>query len=173
MNDLRYPIGLYEHEGPVTDSDFERWLTDVEELPAAVRGAVSGLDPAQLDTRYRPEGWTIRQVVHHVPDSHLNGLVRFKWGLTEDVPTIKVYEEQKWAELPDALGEIEPALALLDSVNAKLGGLLRALTPEQWARTVMHPDWGEARLDWMLGLYAWHGRHHLAHITRAIEREGW
>ena len=175
MSDLRYPIGRFEHEGPVTDADLEEWLGQIEELPAQMRGAVAGLDDEQLDTRYRPGGWTLRQVVHHVPDSHVNAYVRFKWTLTEDEPVIKAYHEDRWAELADTqVVPVETSLDFLTSLHAKWVALMRSLTREELGRRFRHPETGKlVELAWMVGLYAWHGRHHLAHIQTTVSREGW
>ncbi|HSM35127.1 MAG TPA: putative metal-dependent hydrolase [Longimicrobiales bacterium] len=174
-DDLRYPIGKYRHEGDVTDPDLIEWIEQMEELPAQMRGAVAALDDEQLDTRYRPGGWTIRQVVHHVPDSHLNGYVRFKWTLTEDEPLIKAYHEDRWAELPDTpVVPVEASLDLLTALQAKWIMLIRSLSREQLGRRFKHPETGTMmELAWMVGLYAWHGRHHLAHIQSTVTREGW
>jgi uncharacterized damage-inducible protein DinB len=135
---------------------------------------VTGLTPAQLDTPYRDGGWTVRQVAHHVPDSHMNAYLRFKFGLTEDAPPIKTYEEKDWARTPEvAATPVDVSLALLDALHGRWVILLRAMTPEQFARTIKHPDMGPTTLDTMLALYAWHGRHHTAHITSLRERMGW
>jgi hypothetical protein len=174
MDDLRYPLGRFEHDGPVSDADLSGWIDDIEALPAKLRAAVAGLDDAQLDTLYRPGGWTVRQVVHHVGDSHLNALARFKLALTEDTPTIKPYDEAQWAELADHAIPVEHGLALVDALHARWVPLLRSLDREALARTYVHPE--KARtlaLDWTVGMYAWHGRHHVAHITALREREGW
>ncbi len=174
MTDLRYPIGRFEHQGEVTEKELGRWLDEIEALPAAVRQAVAGLSDEQLDTPYRPGGWTLRQVVHHIPDSHLNSYVRFKWALTEDEPAIKTYEEARWAELADyRTVPIETSLDFLDLLHQKWAALLRSLTPEQWSRRFVHPEWGKIDLATTLGVYAWHGRHHLAHITTIAERHDW
>ncbi len=142
--------------------------------PAALRAAVAGLADAQLDTQYRVGGWTVRQVVHHVPDSHMQAYIRFKLALTEDEPTIKPYHEDRWAELPDSAGAIEPSLSLLESVHARWTNLMRAMTEDQWSRTYFHPEQGRAlRLDAVLGMYAWHGRHHAAHVMSLRDREAW
>lgn len=172
--DLRYPIGRYAHAGPVTPADRRRWIDDIAALPDALRDAVTGLSAAQLDTRYRPEGWTIRQVVHHVADSHLNAFVRYKWTLTEDRPVIKAYDERAWAETPDvAAVPVATSLAFLVHLHTRWVGLLDGMDEAAWARTFVHPVSGETPLDRMLGLYAWHGRHHLAHITTTAKRERW
>lgn len=174
MTDLRYPTGRFEHSGPVTEEDLERWIEHIEALPAQLAAAVEGLTDAQLDTPYRPGGWTIRQVVHHVPDSHLNAYVRFKWTLTEDRPTIKAYDEKAWAELADTrLTPVATSLEFLRLLHAKWGVLLRSLRPEELERQFVHPEWGTVSLALTVGTYAWHGRHHVAHITTAVEREGW
>lgn len=174
MTDLRYPIGTFDHEGPVTDEDLGRWIAEIEALPEQLRRAVESLSEAQLETTYRPGGWTLRQVVHHLSDSHLNSYVRFKWALTEAEPTIKAYDEKAWAELADT-----PALPLATSLDflallhAKWVVLLRTLTREQLERRFVHPDSGPVDLAQNVGIYAWHGRHHLAHVTEAIARNGW
>lgn len=174
MQDLRYPIGEFEPPEEFTEKDLGRWLGEIEALPPALRAAVEGLSDEQLDTRYRPGGWTLRQVVHHVPDSHLNAYIRFKWTLTEDEPTIKTYDEALWAELADYRTlPIAISLDLLEVLHRKWTALLRALTPEQWARTLVHPDSGRLDLGTFAAHYAWHGRHHLAHITTTAERHGW
>ncbi len=174
--DLRYPIGRFQRPADVTADERAAFIETVAGTPAALREAVRGLDDAQLDTPYRPGGWTVRQVVHHVPDSHLNSYVRFKLALTEREPAIKPYDEKAWAELPDGRsGLVAESLALLDALHARWVYLLRAMTPADFARTVVHPEHPEMpmTLDVMLALYAWHGRHHVAHITALREREGW
>ncbi len=174
MNDLRYPIGKFVGQSTVSAAERVAFIAQIEELPSRLRGAVSGLSEQQLETPYRPEGWRVRQVVHHLGDSHLNGLIRFKLALTENEPTVKTYEEDRWAELPDSTSApIEWSLALLENLHRRWAVLLRGLGEEQWARVFRHPDHGRIGLDWTLGLYAWHGRHHLAHITSLCERMGW
>jgi uncharacterized damage-inducible protein DinB len=174
--DLRYPIGRFQRPVDVTAADRATSIEDIAAAPGWLRDAVRGLDDAQLDTPYRPDGWTVRQVVHHVPDSHVNSFVRFKLALTEDAPTIKPYDEKRWAALPDGRsGLVAESLALLDALHVRWVYLLRAMTPADFARTVVHPDRPGApmTLDVMLALYAWHGRHHVAHIVALREREGW
>lgn len=172
--DPRYPIGQFEHDGPVAAADIVRWIEEIEDLPSLVRQAVAGLRAEQLATRYRPGGWTLSQVVHHLLDSHLNSYIRFKWTLTEDEPAIKTYEEARWAELADyEIVSLESTLDFLELLHARWGALLRSLSPEQLARRFVHPEWGTVDLGWNIGNYAWHGRHHLAHITTTVEREGW
>jgi hypothetical protein len=174
MNDLRYPIGGFRHPGPVTMGDIELWTRQIEELPGEMRRAVEPLTDAQLARPYRPGGWTLGQVVHHVPDSHMNSYIRFKWALTEDAPLIKTYYEARWAELDDyRIVPIEKSLDLLDALHARWVALLRALSPGQLTREFRHPDSGLIELGWNVGNYAWHGRHHLAHITTTIERNEW
>jgi hypothetical protein len=136
-----------------------------------LRALVERLSDVQLDTRYRPGGWTVRQVVHHVPDSHMNGYVRMKWALTEDAPAIKVYDEARWAELPDArTAPIAMSLDLLDGLHRRWVALLRAMSDADFERTFVHPKWGAVPIDFALAIYAWHGKHHTAHITQALGR---
>ena len=174
MEDLRFPVGKFHYDGSPNDQQKQAFLNEVEQTPAKLRAAVKGLSDSQLDTPYRPEGRTVRQVVHHVPDSHLNAYIRFKLGLTEDDPTIKPYAEDRWAELSDTKATpIEVSLTLLDSLHDRWVRLLRALTPEQWKRTFRHPEMGPMTLEMTLALYAWHGRHHVAHITELRKRMSW
>jgi DinB superfamily len=173
--DLRYPIGPFRFDGNVTPARREQWLVEIANAPSELRKAVGGLTAAQLDTPYRNGGWTVRQVVHHLPDSHLNAYTRIKLALTEDDPTIKPYEEARWAELPDArTGSIEPSLALLDFLHQRWLLLLRQLTPNDFQRRFRHPEHGRIfGIDEALAMYAWHGRHHVAHITSLRQRMGW
>jgi len=174
MNDLRYPIGRFSYNGPLTEDRKQAFLDDIARAPANLRAAVKGLSDAQLDTPYRPGGWTVRQVVHHVPDSHLNSYMRFKLALTEDEPTIKPYAEDRWAELADTKATpVDVSLTLLESLHDRWVRLLRSLGPEDWKRTFRHPELGTMTLERTLALYAWHGRHHVTHITGLREREGW
>lgn len=174
MTDLRFPVGKFSYEASPSEGQKQQLIADIAQTPASLRKAVQGLSEAQLDTPYRPEGWTVRQVVHHVPDSHLNSYVRFKLALTEDEPTIKPYEEGRWAELPDSKATpIEVSLTLLDSLHDRWVRLLRALTPEQWKRSFRHPELGSMTLEKTLALYAWHGKHHVAHITELRKRMSW
>ena len=174
MSDLRFPIGKFHFDGPLTDDQRNNALDDVATTPANLRAAVKGLSEAQLDTPYRPEGWTVRQVVHHMPDSHMNSYVRFKLALTEDEPTIKTYAEDRWAELADTKATpIGVSLTLFDSLHDRWVRLMRSLTTEDWKRSFRHPDLGPMSLEKALALYAWHGRHHVTHITALREREGW
>jgi uncharacterized damage-inducible protein DinB len=174
MTDLRFPIGKVSYTGPLTDKEKKVALHNIAETPANLRKAIKGLSNEQLDTPYRPGGWTVRQVVHHVPDSHLNAYVRFKLALTEEDPTIKTYEEARWAELSDSESTpVEVSLTLLDSLHDRWVRLLRSLSEEDWKRTFRHPELGLVTLDKNLAIYSWHGRHHVAHITSLREREGW
>ncbi|MBA3438941.1 MAG: bacillithiol transferase BstA [Pyrinomonadaceae bacterium] len=172
--DLRYPIGQFKMEGNVTENKRQRFIDEIAETPVRLRAAVEGLSSEQIETPYRPEGWTVRQVVHHLPDSHMNAYMRFKLALTEDEPTIKPYMEDRWAELDDARSApLEVSLALLDALHRRWMLLLRSLTPGDFARAFRHPELGVVPLDKSLALYAWHGRHHTAHITSLRERMSW
>jgi len=174
MNDLRYPVGKFHFDGSMSQEQQQTSLHEIAQTPTKLRAAVQGLSDAQLDTPYRPDGWTVRQVVHHVPDSHLNSYVRFKLALTEDAPTIKPYAEDRWAELSDTQATpIEVSLTMLDSLHDRWVRLLRSLSPEQWKRTFRHPEMGPMSLEKTLALYAWHGRHHVAHITELRKRMSW
>jgi uncharacterized damage-inducible protein DinB len=173
--DLRYPVGKFNWDAPISDADFPLLIASIAETPGALRRAVAGLSPDQLATRYRPGGWTVKQVAHHVPDSHMNAYTRFKLALTEDEPTIKPYNEAAWAELPDSRKvPVDVSLDLLDALHLRWVALLRSMEPADFNRTLRHPEHGRVfTLKQMLGLYAWHGRHHVAHITSLREREGW
>lgn len=171
--DLRYPIGPFVPPASIAPTHVQGWIDDIAALPADLRRAVEPLTDGQLDTPYRPGGWTARQVVHHLPDSHMNSLFRFKWALTEDRPLIKAYDENGWAALPDCRGPIGYSLDLLATLHARWVDLLRNLSWTQLQREFVHPESGAATLAVTVGSYAWHGRHHLAHIERLIEREGW
>ena len=178
MADLRYPIGKFEWIPPENDDEMAKrrvhYIDVLSKLPANLSVAVKGLNPKQLDTPYRPEGWTVRQVVHHVPDSHLNAYIRFKWALTEFEPAIKTYKEDLWAKLPDSeQTPVETSLHLLQALHQRWVTLLRAMTAEDFARSLRHPEMGVLSLDRMLALYAWHSAHHTAHITGLRERLGW
>jgi len=175
MTDLRYPIGQADLSEPATPEKRATWIADIDGCPAALRAAIAGLAPAQLDTPYRPGGWTVRQVVHHVPDSHTNAYVRFKQALTQDAPTIMAYDEAKWAELADSRTvPIDVSLTFLESVHTRWLALLRAMPADAFARVYVHPEYQRRfTLDEALHLYAWHSRHHVAHITALRAREGW
>jgi uncharacterized damage-inducible protein DinB len=172
--DLRYPIGPFTRPPQLDDAGCEAAIAAIAATPRALRDAVAGLTPAQLETPYRPGGWTVRQLAHHVPDSHINAYVRFKLGLTEEAPTIKPYEEARWAELPDTADTpVETSLTLLEALHDRWVRLLRRMQPDDFARTINHPESGVMRLDQLLALYAWHGPHHVAHVTALRAREGW
>jgi hypothetical protein len=172
--DPRYPIGRFEMPKEVTKERRQQAIDEVASAPAKLRAAVKGLSAAQLDTPYREGGWTVRQVVHHVPDSHLNAYVRLKLALTEEKPTIKPYDEAAWADLADSKSvPIEISQVLLDSVHARWDALWRSMKSEHFARTLVHPDHGERTVDWLLFVYEWHGKHHAAHITELRKQKGW
>jgi hypothetical protein len=173
--DPRYPIGPFQYDGIATREARSRRIAEIADAPRLLRAAVKGLTPKQWDTPYRDGGWTVRQVVHHVPDSHLNAYVRFKLALTEDTPTIKPYDQDRWAQLPDTRTVApEVSLALLDAVHERWVALLKDMGPGDWDRAYYHPEYNRRiPLDEVLALYAWHGRHHVAHITGLRERKGW
>lgn len=172
--DLRYPVGKFKFPDTVSPEERIQFIREIEATPARLRAAIAGLSDSQLDTPYRPGGWTVRQVVHHVPDSHLNSYIRFRWALTEDEPNIKTYHEDRWAELPDArTAPVEVSLALLESLHKRWAALLWSLSDEDWKRSFRHPELGPVSLEKNAALYAWHGRHHAAHIIGLRERERW
>jgi hypothetical protein len=172
--DLRYPVGEFRFPESVSAQELAVFLDQIAETPARMRAAIDGLSDSQLDTPYRTGGWTVRQLAHHVPDSHINSYTRFRLALTENDPMIKPYEEARWAELSDARTmPVEPSLLLLESLHARWVPLLRSLSDMDWKRTFRHPDLGPVRLEQNAALYAWHGRHHVAHITSLRERMGW
>jgi len=174
MTDLRFPIGKFHFDGSLSEQQKQVFLDDVAATPRNLRASVKGLSDAQLDTPYRPGGWTVRQVVHHLPDSHANAYIRFKLALTEDNPTVKPYAEDRWAELADTKQTpIEVSLTLLDSLHDRWMRLLHSLTPEEWKRTFQHPEFGPMSLEKTLAMYAWHGKHHVAHITELRKRMSW
>lgn len=172
--DLRYPIGKSDMKTPLANGERAQRIDFIAALPAQLRKAVSGLTDAQLDTPYRPGGWTVRQVVHHVADSHMNAFIRFRLGLTEDNPTIKPYDEKAWCELPDTKHlPVEISLNLLDALHERMVHLLRSVPPSNFQRQIYHPENGPMTLDAVVSLYAWHGQHHTAHVTALRKREGW
>ncbi len=174
MTDPRYPIGKFTFSGSTSALERQKFLADIEEAPLALRTAIQGLTREQLETPYRDGGWTVRQVVHHVPESHMNAYIRFKLALTEDEPTIKPYLEDRWAQLEDVRSTpLEVSLSLLDSLHRRWLILLRSLGPEDWKRSFRHPELGVVSLEKNLALYAWHGRHHVAHVTQLRKRMGW
>ena len=172
--DARYPIGKYEMPRTVTPAMRQKAMDSIAVTPGNLKAAVVGLNEAQLDTPYRDGGWTVRQVVHHIPDSHMNAYVRLKLALTEDKPTIRPYEEQLWAELADTKSTpIEVSQVLLECLHARWDRLWRSLRTEDFARPLIHPAFGERTVDWLLFMYEWHGRHHTAHITELRKQKGW
>jgi uncharacterized damage-inducible protein DinB len=174
MMDLRYPVGTFSFEGTLSDEERQAMIDQIAETPQKMRAAVDGLNEEQLNTPYRPGGWTVRQVVHHVPDSHLNSYVRFKLALTMEHPTIIAYDENVWANLDDARNApIDMSLDLLESLHRRWVLFLRSLKGEDFQRTFNHPEIGTVSVDKNIALYAWHGRHHVAHITALRERNGW
>ena len=200
IKDERYPIGKFMPPGDITPGQREIWINEIAALPENFRAALDGLNDDQLDTPYREGGWTLRQVAHHLPDSHLNAFIRFKWALTEDLPTIKAYDESLWADLPDVENTpVETSLHLLEALHQRWVALLKNLSDADYKRAFIHPEFlpdpmqlsSKASTDWLsksesgdtppyifllekvLGLYAWHGKHHTAHITALRDRLGW
>lgn len=172
--DPRFPIGKFAYEGPPAEEQRKQLIAEIEKVPSAMRAATKGLSPQQIETPYRDGGWTVRQVVHHVPESHMNAYIRFKLALTEDEPTIKPYKEDLWSRLPDVESTpLETSLSMLDSLHSRWVLLLRSLEPEDWKRTFRHPEQGVVPLEKNLALYSWHGRHHVAHITELRKKMGW
>lgn len=171
--DLSYPIGPFKAPAMLEAPARQSAITAIATAAAAYRAAVEGLTEAQLDTPYRPGGWTVRQLTHHLPDSHLNAYVRFKLALTETHPTIKPYDQGAWAGLPDSKGPIGPSLDLLTALHQRWTTVLTGMRDVDFERTLNHPEAGTLRLDQMLAMYAWHGRHHTAHVTGLRTREGW
>lgn len=174
MNDPKYPIGRFERLETISASDLQSAINVIEQAAPQFRLAVAGLSDEQLNTPYRPGGWNSRQVIHHVAESHMNAYIRCKLALTENSPTIKPYDEAEWAKLPDATaGPIEPSLRLLEGLHERFVLVLRSIEGDQWQRTFTHPERGVVRLDSNTMLYAWHSKHHLAHITGLRERMAW
>lgn len=174
LEQLRYPVGHFVCPENISHDQIQSWILDLERLPAQLEKLVATLNDDQLDTPYRPEGWTIRQVLHHIPDSHHHSYIRFKWAMTEDNPLIKAYHEQAWAEQADYKGPIAPSLLHLKAVHAKLVYYLKGLSETDLERTFRHPE-SKATLTLKenIGVYAWHGKHHYAHIQTLINRKGW
>jgi len=174
MEDLRFPVGRFQRPASLTPVERRTAIDAIVAAPGHLRAAVHGLDDARLDTPYRLDGWTVRQVVHHVPDSHMNAFIRFKLALTEDRPTIKPYDEGAWANLRDVrTTPIDTSLSLLESLHDRWVHLLRAMSAADFSRELNHPENGIMNLDQVLALYEWHGRHHVAHITALRHRNGW
>jgi uncharacterized damage-inducible protein DinB len=174
MSDSQYPIGKFQAPANISDHERQAFIQQIAEAPAALWSAAEGLSEQQIDTPYREGGWTVRQVVHHLADSHMNAFVRFKLAMTEEQPTVKTYNQERWSQLADAKAvPIVVSLNLFDSVHKRFVTLLRSMSPADFARTMNHPEQGIVNLDRYLALYAWHGRHHVAHITSLRERKGW
>jgi hypothetical protein len=174
VNDLRYPVGKFQLPAAIADGNRQLFIEQIAEAPANLRAALDGLTEEQIDTPYRPGGWTVRQVVHHLPDSHINSYVRFRLALTEDDPPVKGYDEERWAKLADARnGPVEMSLTLLGALHVRWTALLRSLSKPDLERTFRHSELGPVPLNMALALYAWHGRHHVAHITALRQRMGW
>lgn len=174
LDRLRYPIGPFDDAGPFTQDSRRAAIEQIALLPSQVRAAVDGLNDAQLDTPYRPDGWTIRQVVHHLADSHMNGFIRVKLALTEDGLVIKPYDENAWSRLADARLPVGPSLTILDGLHVRWAHLYHSMDDAQYARSFIHPEHGRSMtLEWHVHNYAWHSAHHLAHITRLRARQGW
>lgn len=173
--ELRYPVGPFKPESvPLLESQREPMIQDIAELPSKLRAAVAGLNDEKLDVAYRDGGWTSRQIVHHLADSHINSYIRVRFALTETNPTIMPYPEAVWAELTDAKhAPVELSLRMLDGVHGRWAMLLKSLKPEDWKRTMVHPERGQLDLNTVLALYSWHCRHHVAHITELRKRKGW
>lgn len=174
MSDLRYPVGDYRKPAVITAADREKWISDVENLPSALQKAVDGLNDRQLDTPYRPGGWTVRQVVHHLADSHVNSYTRFKLALTEDNPLIRAYDEKGWAELPEArTGPLSITLPLIAALHHRWALVLRTMTDSDFKRPLQHPESGDWTVEELLSQYSWHCLHHVAHIAELRRRESW
>ena len=174
IEELRYPTGKYQPQ-PFSEKQKEKWLNDLKFLPQELELAIQNLDEAQLQTPYREDGWTVQQLVHHVADSHINAYMRFKLGLTENNPPIKPYEEKEWAKLDDVnTVPINVSITLLHALHRRWVATIKNLSDEQWERTVFHPERKKEMTLWyLLGMYAWHGKHHVKHITALRERNGW
>jgi len=171
--DLRYPIGKHTAPGVITPADIEGAIGTIASLPGSLRAATDGLTEAQIDTPYRPGGWTVRQLIHHIADSHGTALIRVHLALTEEWPTVKPYDEAAWARLPDYAAPVAWSLNIIENVHARWALLLRALDAAQWQRGFLHPERGPSSIEEATLLYRWHSLHHLAHITELRRREGW
>ena len=174
LEELKYPIGKYNHEGEINQTQINEWISTLEALPKNLRSKVENLSYDCLNWSYRPKGWMIKQLVHHLADSHMNSLIRFKLVMTEDDVTIKPYNQDAWSSLPDGNSdEIQSSINILDGVHQRVVILLNDTNQDDWNRTFVHPEYDhKLTLGWMIGLYAWHCKHHLAHIDQAIKHEG-
>jgi uncharacterized damage-inducible protein DinB len=172
---VQYPIGKPNFpKAPLSEAERKQGISDIAAVPSNLRAAVAGLTLEQLDTPYREGGWTVRQVVHHLADAHMNAFIRLKLGMTEDEPAIKPYKEQAWAELPEArAGAVETSLAIVEGVHRRMELIFREMKPADFGRRLRHPEHGIMTLDTILALYSWHGKHHVAHITELRKRKGW
>lgn len=174
MDDLRYPIGQFKMDNENSGAMRNKWINEIANAPRELRKALHGLTPEHIDTPYRPNGWTVRQVVHHLADSHLNGYIRFKLALTEEEPSIKPFFEDRWATLEDyCVTDIETSVLLLEVLHKRWVTIIQSLAPENFDRTYTNPEAGSLTLNTALSLYAWHGKHHIAHITSLRKRKGW
>src|SRR4051812_33139585 len=173
MSDLRYPIGEFDRNFEISPEARRQRIETLIDLPSKLTAALAGLDDNQLDTEYRPGGWTVRQTAHHVPDSHANALIRFKLALTEDAPTIRPYFEDRWALLGDAKLPVDVSLRMISAIHERWVALLESMTEEDYQRKLIHPESGDWTLDGFLALYDWHSKHHTAHITSLRDRMGW
>ena len=174
LEQLQYPIGKFQKPEIISRKTIDAWIGEIASFPERIEKAIAGMNEAQLDTQYRPDGWTVRQVVHHCADSHMNSFIRFKLALTEDNPQIKPYEEQLWAEAPDYDMDTAVSIALLKALHSRWVVLLRSISEKDFSKTFYHPGSQKIyRLDINTGIYAWHCNHHLAHITELKMREGW
>ena len=171
--DVRYPIGSFQYDGEMDMEVVNKWVKEIEELPRMLQDAVKDLDEEQLDTPYRLDGWTIRQVIHHLADSHMHAYIRLKLALTEESPVVKTYDETKWAEMADYQFPVEGSLLLLKGLHKRWAELLRTLSQSEMEKTFTHPELGVVLIYKNIGMYAWHGKHHLAHITSLLEQKGW
>ncbi len=173
LDQLRFPIGEFEKPNTITPNHIDEWINTIENFPKRIKAITSGLSEEELNYRYRPDGWTIKQVVHHCADSHINSIIRFKLALTEDSPTIRPYFEDRWANLVDYSHDIQLSITILEGVHAKLGILLRRLNSEELKREFIHPEHGKRfSLEETIGVYAWHSNHHYAHIEQALKHKG-
>ncbi len=171
VSDLSYPIGKFQWTGPNTEAQRAEFIEAIAAVPQKLRAAVANLTDKQADTPYRPDGWTVRQTVHHIADSHMNAYVRFKLALTESEPLVKPYNEKTWADLPDSKLPVEVSLRLIDSLHERWAVVLRSMQPADFDRKLQHPELGQVVLDKYVAMYAWHGKHHVAHITNLRNRE--
>ncbi|MDR5590975.1 YfiT family bacillithiol transferase [Christiangramia sp. SM2212] len=175
IEELKYPIGKLELPNEITSKDIQRWITDISELPYNLKKAATPLSKEQLDTPYRPEGWTLKQLIHHIADSHMSALLRFKWALTEEEPTIKAYDEKSFADLYDSkFAPVEISIDFITALHAKWVILLENMSASDFEKTFVHPETGHRyTLKESLANYSWHSRHHFAHLDNLLKRKGW